>query len=90
MRLTIDQDDLRNIIDSAVTEAIDRFAESRILRDNRMAYTESEATAMMGVRDHVLRDARLRGEVAGARVGKRIVYAHDELMRFLRARSQVK
>ena len=40
---------------------------------------------MAGAGRHVLRDARLRGEVEAGRIGKRIVYSRDELLRFTRS-----
>ena len=51
----------------------------------RLAYTEAEAASLVGVERHVLRDARLRHEIEASRVGKRIVYTRDELLRFLHA-----
>ena len=47
-------------------------------------YTEPEAGALLGIGRHVLRDCRLRGELRGRLVGKRILYERGELLRFLR------
>ena len=37
----------------------------------RLAFTEPEAAALLGVKPHVLRDCRRRGELQGAKVGSR-------------------
>ncbi len=50
----------------------------------RVAYTEAEAAELLGVPAHVLRDARLRGEITGKRLGKKVIYAADELRAFAR------
>ena len=48
---------------------------------------EPEAAAMFGMKPYVLRDARLRGEISGSKIGKRIFYSRDELLKLL-ARNQ--
>ena len=50
---------------------------------NRLAYTEPEAAALLGIRPYVLRDCRLRGEIAGSKIGKRIFYSRDQLLELL-------
>jgi len=52
--------------------------------DRRLAFTEPEAAALLGVQRHVLRDLRLNDEIAASRVGRRIVYEVEELRKFLR------
>ena len=52
----------------------------------RIGYTEPEAATLVGVRPHVLRDCRLRGEISARRVGRRLIYSRDELERFLAER----
>ncbi len=49
----------------------------------RLALTEPEAAAAMGVPRHVLRDARLSGELHGRRVGRRVVYTRSDLIAYL-------
>lgn len=63
-----------------------RLAAPRNVSAERLAYPEAEAAMLLGVARHVLRDARLRGEIKATRIGKRIVYARDELLRFLARR----
>ena len=56
---------------------------------DKIAFTEPEAAAILSLRPHVLRDARLRGEISGSRVGKRILYERTELLRFLHQQRHV-
>jgi hypothetical protein len=84
MQLTTDIGDLRPVIEAIATEVLARIDGERLRLNGRLAYSEAEAAAILGVRRHVLRDARLRGEVAGSRVGKRVLYERDELIEFLR------
>lgn len=81
MKITLD-DELRPLIEQVVTETLNRFEAERAKLRGRLDYTEAEAAALMGVERHVLRDARLRGEIEGSRVGKQTVYTPDEINRF--------
>jgi hypothetical protein len=49
----------------------------------RLALTEPEAAQAIGVPRHVLRDARLAGELRGRRVGKRVIYTRQDLLEYL-------
>ncbi len=89
MHLSLDETDLQPLIETIVDAAVTRLAgEQRTLGD-KLAFSEAEAAALLSVRPHVLRDARLRGELKGSRVGKSIRYERDELLRFLRRRRNV-
>jgi hypothetical protein len=89
VKLTLDEADLRPLIEQivAATLAESRSADARF--GHKLAYTEPEAAALLSIRPHVLRDARLRGEIVGCRVGKRILYERDELSRFLQRQKQL-
>lgn len=69
----------------AVASEIANKSESvqSLLGSNRIGYPEPEAAALLGIAKHVLRDARLRGEVRAKRIGKAYVYSHDALRTFL-------
>ncbi len=82
---SIPDNELRRLIELIVTETLDRIEAERVKLGGRLAYTEAEAASLVGVERHVLRDARLRHEIEASRVGKRIVYTRDELLRFLHA-----
>jgi hypothetical protein len=85
MSLTIhfDEDDLRPLVHLAVAEALDRLEEERAKFNGRLALTEPEAAALLGVKPYVLRDCRRRGELQGAKVGSKIVYTRADLLTFL-------
>lgn len=84
--ILFDDSVLRPLIERVVGTVLDRLEAQREAIGERMAYSEAEAAALLGVQRHVLRDARLRGELSGSRVGKGIRYERDELLRFLRSR----
>ena len=82
MKIILD-DELRPLIEQVVTETVNRLDAERVRLGGRLAYAEAEAAALIGVERHVLRDARLRQEIEGSKVGKKIVYTRDQLLRFL-------
>ena len=84
MKIVLEDTDLRPLIECVVAETVERLAEEKARMGNRLGYPEAEAAALIGVQRHTLRDCRLRGEIEGRLVGKRIVYSRDELIRFMR------
>ena len=83
LKIQFDQDDLRPLVHLAVAEALDRMEEERAKLNGRLALTEPEAAALLGVKPYVLRDCRRRGELQGAKIGSKIVYARPDLLAFL-------
>ena len=83
MKIEFDATALRPLVHLAVAEALDRMEEERAKLSGRLALTEPEAAALLGVKPHVLRDCRRRGELAGAKVGSKIVYTRADLLDFL-------
>ena len=81
MHLTVSPDDLKPFIDAALAEIIARFGPG-----DRLAYPESEAAQLLGVKSHVLRDARLRGEITGAKLGRGYAYTRADLLAFIERR----
>jgi hypothetical protein len=75
--------DLRPVIRAAVVAVLDELRATDAMLGDRLAYPEAEAADLLGVPRHVLRDCRLRGEIVGRLVGKRILYSREELRRFL-------
>jgi excisionase family DNA binding protein len=57
--------------------------QAEIAMDDRLAYAEKDAAALLGVPRHVLRDARLRGEVRAVKLGKSWRYSRANLLRYL-------
>ena len=84
MKITLEDTDLRPLVERVVVETVERLSDERAQLGNRLGYPEAEAAALLGVARHTLRDCRLRGEIAARLVGKRMVYSRDELVRFLR------
>jgi hypothetical protein len=82
MRVLWDVDDLRPIVQQIVGETL-RQLESLDAHGERIAYTEPEAAALLGVARHVLRDCRRRGEITASRCGVRNLYERSELIGFL-------
>ena len=83
VRIQFDREDLRPLVQLAVAEAMDHLEEERAKLHGRLAFTEPEAAVLLGVKPHVLRDCRRRGELQGAKVGSRIVYTRADLLEFL-------
>jgi hypothetical protein len=83
MKMQFDDDDLTPLVERVVTRVLDQRQAADAKLGQRMAFTEPEAAAMFGMKPYVLRDARLRGEVSGSRIGKRIFYSRDELLKLL-------
>jgi hypothetical protein len=83
-RIELDTDELRPLIQTVVAEVLAATEADAVRLNGRLAYPESEAAVLLGVRPHVLRDARLRGEIEAATIGKRIVYEPEALKSYLR------
>ncbi|MFZ1932196.1 MAG: helix-turn-helix domain-containing protein [Thermoguttaceae bacterium] len=83
LKIEFDREALRPLVQLAVAEALDRLEAERAKLQGRLAFTEPEAAVLLGVKPHVLRDCRRRGELQGAKVGSKIVYARADLLEFL-------
>ena len=83
MQINLDESDLAPIIERTVAATLERLEADRAKLGGHLALAEPDAAAAIGVARHVLRDARLRGEIKGSRIGKRVVYRRDELLEFL-------
>ena len=83
MRFEFDVETLRPVIQQVVAETVARLEEEHSKSGGRIAYTEPEAAALLGVQAHVLRDLRRLGEIDASKIGKRIVYMRADLIDFL-------
>ncbi len=84
--MKLDASDIRElepVIRAVVLAVLDEVQTTDAKFAGRLAFTEPEAAAQFGIARHCLRDARLRGEIRGKLVGKRILYSRDQLLRFL-------
>lgn len=83
LQIQLDEVDLAPLVARITKEVVQHLAEQNAKFGGRLGLTEPEAAASMGVRPHVLRDARQRGEIQARRVGKRYIYSREELTAFL-------
>jgi hypothetical protein len=79
-----DPEALAPLVERIVSQTLDRLGDERERLGSRLAYPLSEAAKLLGVRAHVLRDARRRGEIRGRVIGRKLLFTRGELMRFLR------
>ena len=77
------EDGLRHVVETVVSEVLDRTDERRAKINGRIGLTEPRAAAAIDVAPHVLRDCRLRDEIAATKVGKRWIYSREVLENFL-------
>ena len=83
MNLHIDPEELRPVIEATVAEVLAQRDADQAKLGDRLGFTESESASLMGVAQHVLRDARRRGEISARLVGKKYIYARSEILQFL-------
>lgn len=77
-------------VHEVVRQTLDTLRSDQLGDSCRLAFLESEAASLCGVKSSVLRDARLRGEITSTRIGGRIGYEVEELRAYLhRNRVQV-
>ena len=82
--LTLSPDELRPIISAAVAETLAQLRADESAVGDRLAFDEREAARMLGIESHVLRDCRLRGEIAASRItGRRIRYLKSDLTDYM-------
>ena len=75
--------ELRPIVREVINEVLSEMDGSLPSANGRLAYSEPEAAALLGLPTHRLRDARLRGEIRARKVGRAYRYARTELVRFI-------
>lgn len=71
------------VIQQIVTDTVRAVLHEDGRLNGRLGFTEREAASMLGIAKHVLRDCRLRGEIAGFRAGRGVCYSREELLRFM-------
>ena len=83
MRFEFDVETLRPVIQQVVAETVAQLEAEQSKFNGRIAYTEAEAAALLGVQPHALRDLRRMGEIEASKIGRRIVYMRTDLVEFL-------
>ena len=72
---------LKPLIEATVVSVLSR------LPDDRLAYGEAEAAALLGLESYQLRDERLRGRIkASTGPGRKVLYSRDQLLEYLASR----
>jgi hypothetical protein len=75
---------LKPLIAQIVSEVVGQLEAERSKLDGKLAYSEQEAASLLGLREHQLRDERLRSRIrASAIVGRRIRYLRQDLLAYL-------
>ncbi len=84
MEITFNDTDLEPLVTRVVAKVLAQREANDTRFGNRLAYTEPEAAALIGVRPHILRDCRLRGEIEASKIGKRIMYSREQLLALMK------
>lgn len=79
MKLEFPADEIRPLVEAIVLEVMARIDKA----DDRLAFDEVEAAAMLGVSKTTLRDERLRGRVNASLVGRKVRYSRTDLLEYL-------
>lgn len=83
--MPVAMDALRPLIKAVVVETLAEVEQDRQrIPADRLAFTEAEAAAMLGLNYHQLRDMRKEDGIAHTRIGKKIRYTPDDLHAILR------
>lgn len=83
MNIHLDPTEFAPIIARAVEETIARVREHDARARDAEVFTEAEAAAFLKVAPYVVRDARLRGEIHGRKVGRSYRYTRANLYAYL-------
>jgi len=82
MELRIQPEELRPVIEAVAAELLSRLPPC----GERLAYSEKEAAALLGVSYSALRDERMRHRVNASVVGRKIRYTREDLLQYLSLR----
>jgi hypothetical protein len=87
MAFQFDPEALRPLIQQIVEATVVRLEDERAALGSRLAFSEAEAAALLGLHSHQLRDERLRGRIsASVGPGRKILYSRDSLLAYLARR----
>jgi hypothetical protein len=89
--LAVDVAMLQPLITDIVRQVLEHIDDIRATVPDRVAFTEAEAAALLGLESHQLRDERIRGAVPAFMVtGGRVRYRREDLVAYLVARPWTK
>jgi hypothetical protein len=82
--LNVDADTLRLLVEQVVILALERLTAAQAKLPDQLAYGEAEASRLLDLARHHLRDERLRGRIEFSRiVGNRVAYTSEALVAYL-------
>ena len=77
---------LQPLIDAAVRTTLAQVEAEGQRLNGHLSFNEARAAEILGIQKHALRDLRLSGQVVGCKLGARVCYAREELLRLLHAK----
>lgn len=81
---SFDESVLRPLVKAVVAEVLAEQKQLQQIHERRLAYTEAEAAAMLGLNPWQLRDLRLDSKISHSRiVGRQIRYTRKDLTDYL-------
>jgi len=84
LHLQLDPVVIKSLIRATVLEMLEQWRADQAQLGERLAYAEEEASSMLGLKRHQLRDLRLAGKIRCSQiVGRRVRYTREDLMRYL-------
>ena len=85
MQFNLSADEIRPMIHEILQTAVEKLEADKAGLGDQLAYSESHAARLLGLKPHQLRDERNRGRVSSSRiVGGQIRYCRDDLLAYLR------
>jgi hypothetical protein len=85
--LQVPAETLKPLVREILIEALTYQEACRAKLGERLAYSEAEGAALLGLNDHQLRDERHRGRImASVGPGRKILYLRSDLLDYLMRR----
>lgn len=85
MQFHLSADEIRPLVSEIVQATVNQMEADKAGLGDQLAYSESDAAQLLGLKTHQLRDERLRERIASTRiVGGQIRYSREDLLAYLR------
>ncbi len=86
MQVNLDPSEFEPLIRQTVASTIAKLDEIRGPFGDRLAFSEAEASRLLGLEEHQLRDERRRGRIKASRIVNRAIrYTRADLLSYLAA-----
>ncbi|MFO0970587.1 MAG: helix-turn-helix domain-containing protein [Gemmataceae bacterium] len=87
MKIEVEPEDLRPLVAEIVAQTVKQMRDDDAKTNGRIAWSEAEAAALLGLEQHVLRDERRRGRIQASQgPGRRVLYTRKDLDDYLASR----